>query len=185
VKWWQWLLSIPIELNPASDDTGKNAGVNQTDPNVWFLAGTFGETALYQTHNSAYRKCVVPKNKSILFPVINYEMNSLEMPSLKTETQLMKHVREDMDDIISLRAALDGHTLPVHRIKSDPPMFTLHMPKNNPFNLQGGGTTQATSDGFWVFLKPLTAGEHEIYFSGSCSSGKRRVRAGYHLDVST
>jgi hypothetical protein len=47
VKWSQWILSIPMEVNPADDQTGKNAGVNQTDPNVWFLAGTFGGKAIY------------------------------------------------------------------------------------------------------------------------------------------
>ena len=29
------------------------------------------------------------------------------------------------------------------------------------------GTTQAISDGFWILLKPLPAGKHEIRFSGS------------------
>ena len=40
-KWWQWLLSIPSDTNPAADKTGINCGINQKGP-VWFLAGTFG-----------------------------------------------------------------------------------------------------------------------------------------------
>jgi len=31
-------------------------------------------------------------------------------------------------------------------------------------------TTQAVSDGNWVFLKPLTFGEHVIYFKGGLKS---------------
>jgi hypothetical protein len=185
VRWWQWLLSIPTEINPAADETGKNAGLNQTDPYVWFLAGTFGETAAYQIHTPAYRKCIVPAGKSLLFPVINYEMNSLEIPTLKTETELIKHVVEDMDDIIRLEASIDGHKIPVYRVRSDPPMFTIQLHENNPFRLPGGGTTQATSDGFWAFLKPLAVGEHEIYFEGSCSAGTRTVKARYQLAMSS
>ncbi len=41
VKWWQWLLAIPRESNPALDETGKNTEKVQLDPSVSFLAGTF------------------------------------------------------------------------------------------------------------------------------------------------
>jgi len=176
VLWWQWLLSIPSEINPAADETGKNAGVNQTNPNVWFLAGTFGGTATNRT-------CTVPIGKSILFPVINYEMNSLEIPSLRTESELIKHVTEDIDDIIPPEALIDDQRIPIYRMRSDPSIFTISLLKNNPFRVPGGGNTRAASDGYWVFLKPLPKGEHDIYFAGSCSAGSRKVKAHYHLTL--
>jgi hypothetical protein len=40
-RWWQWGYSIPKNINPAYDDTGKNCAQKQNDP-VWFLAGTYG-----------------------------------------------------------------------------------------------------------------------------------------------
>ena len=177
VRWWQWLLSIPTDLSPAADETGKNAGVNQTDPNVWFLTGTFGGTA-------AHRKCICTTRKSILFPVINYEMNLLEIPALRTESELKKAVIEDIDDIIKREALIDDHIIPVYRVRSDPSIFTIRLLGNNPFQVPGGGTTLATSDGYWVFLKPLTTGEHEVSFAGSCSAGSRKVKAHYHLALS-
>ena len=39
--WWQWLLSIPEDKNPAGDPTGERCETNQQGP-IWFLAGTFG-----------------------------------------------------------------------------------------------------------------------------------------------
>jgi hypothetical protein len=42
-KWWQWGYSIPKNINPAYDNTGKNCAQKQNGP-VWFLAGTFGHS---------------------------------------------------------------------------------------------------------------------------------------------
>lgn len=175
VKWWQWLASIPGDKSPAGDETGIYADVNQTDPSVWFLAGTFGG-------RSAYRKCAVPGGMSILFPVINYEMNPIERPDLKTNVDLIRHVVEDEDDVLNLICLVDSQVVPVYRVRSDPVMFTITIHENNPFNTLGG-TTSATSDGYWVFLKHLGEGEHNLYFAGSCSSGIRNVRARYELTV--
>src|SRR5437879_12250395 len=71
VKWWQWLLSIGRQVNPALDSTGKFARMNQTDSAVWFLAGTLGG-------ETVKRSCEIPSGRSILFPLLNYEMNPLE-----------------------------------------------------------------------------------------------------------
>src|SRR4029078_3606185 len=38
-EWWRWLMSIPMEKNPANDTTGINCAENQSGP-VWFLAGS-------------------------------------------------------------------------------------------------------------------------------------------------
>ena len=62
VKWWQWLLGIPKESNPAIDDTGNNASANQYDPYVWFLAGTFVGAKV------PHRVCNIPAERAIFFP---------------------------------------------------------------------------------------------------------------------
>ena len=56
VKWWQWLTSIPTDTNPAADQNGKYAGVNQNNPHVWFIAGTSGG-------KTVNRKCRLPVQK--------------------------------------------------------------------------------------------------------------------------
>jgi hypothetical protein len=176
VKWWQWALSIPKAINPVLDDTGKNAGVNQNGP-VWFLAGTFGENKVQR------RVCTVPSGKSILLPVINYEMNPLESPQLKNEDELIRHVIEDIDDIVIKEALVDGNrTIPIYRVHSDPLIFPLIINDDNGIGISGG-TTQAAADGYWVFLKPLSSGNHNIYFHGACRGGIRNVAAEYNLTV--
>lgn len=176
VRWWQWLLSIPNDLNPALDETGKYAKLNQSDPNVWFLAGTY-------TGNSAHRKCVISPSKAILFPVINYETNPLEFPALRSESALVETVIHDIDDIVNPEAIVDGQKVPAYRVRSDPPTFPIELPRNNFFHVPGGGVTRAASDGYWVFLKPLAIGEHDIHFAGSCTGGSRMVTASYHLTI--
>jgi hypothetical protein len=176
VKWWKWLAAIPTNMNPAADGTGENANVGQLDQNVWFLAGTVGGEPVE-------RKCLIPSGRSILFPVINYEMNPIEKPELKTDLDLLRHVLDDQNDIIHLSAIVDGQKIPIYRVRSEPTMFTITVPSDNPLQMPGGGTTQATADGYWVFLKPLTLGGHHVCFSGSCSAGTRRINASYDIMV--
>jgi hypothetical protein len=78
-KWWQWGYSIPKDINPAYDDTGKNCAQKQNGP-VWFLAGTYG--------HPANRKCDIPAGKAILFPILNSECSFAEFPKLKTLSEL-------------------------------------------------------------------------------------------------
>lgn len=175
VKWWQWAVSSPVDMNPVIDDTGKYGGVNQSGP-VWYLAGTLGENKL------PVRKCVIPIGKALLFPVINYEINQLEDPKLKNGAALVKDVVEDIDDIIKKEAIVDGVSIPTYRVQSSPNVFPLNVCNNNWLNISPG-LVDAAADGYWVFLKPLEPGSHEIYFHGSCSGGTRNSKARYFLDI--
>jgi len=72
-------------------------------------------------------------------------------------------------------------------------LFTLVLPQNNIFGVYVKGTTastQSVSDGFWVFLSPLTAGSHQIALKaryqgsfGSLSSNPVAEDVTYHLTV--
>jgi hypothetical protein len=58
-RWWQWAYSIPKDVNPAYDDTGRYCTQGQSGP-VWFLTGTYG--------HPVDRYCTIPFGKAILFP---------------------------------------------------------------------------------------------------------------------
>jgi hypothetical protein len=176
VKWWQWAVSSPIGVNPIVDETGRYANMNQSGP-VWFLAGTPGENKI------PVRKCVVPLGKAILFPVINYEINQLEDPDLRTEDALIKNVVDDINDIINKEAIVDGIRIPTYRVQSSPKVFSLTICEDNWLGVSPG-LIKAAADGYWVFLKPLDIGIHEIYFHGSCSGGLRNSTAKYTVTVS-
>ena len=180
VKWWNWALSIPTEINPIYDDSGRFANVSQEDPNVFFLAGTFDGATVQ-------RRCTVPNGKAFLFPVMNYEVNPIEYPNLKTETEMVREVIRDQDDILNLEATIDGKKVPFYRIRSDPAVFPLTISLDlieSDEDPKGAKTiAEAASDGYWIFLKHLSRGEHRIFFAGSCSSGIRNVRANYDVTV--
>ena len=119
-KWWQWLLEIPRDMNPALDETGKNTEVMQKDSNVSFLTGTFVNTI-----KAPQRSMTLPASKSILFPAINYQANFIEDPIFKNELELKRHVIADIDDIVIHNVEVDGHEVPTYRVGSDPLLFPV------------------------------------------------------------
>jgi hypothetical protein len=156
-KWWQWALSIPKDINPVGDETGKYCGQGQEGP-VWFLAGTFG--------GSMERSCTIPAGKAILFSPINVECSYAEFPDLKTESDLRACAKSGQDLATEVEVSIDGVELQnLQNYRTQSPLFDLTLPKDNVFGLPPS-TTKAVSDGVWVFLKPLSPGNHEIHSKG-------------------
>jgi hypothetical protein len=156
-KWWQWALSIPKDINPVGDETGKYCGQGQEGP-VWFLAGTFG--------GSMERSCTIPAGKAILFSPINVECSYAEFPDLKTESDLRACAKSGQDLATETEVSIDGVKLQnLQNYRTQSPLFDLTLPKDNVFALPPS-TTKAVSDGVWVFLKPLSPGNHEIHSKG-------------------
>lgn len=157
VRWLKWCLEQPSESNPANDMTGIVCSQNQSGP-VWFLAGTFG--------GPATRTCTIPVGKTILFPILEKECSFAEDKDITTETELVSRTAEQTSHISHLEASVDGITLQnLSRYQVQTPVFDLVFPKNNVYSVEEG-STRATSNGFWVFLMPLHAGVHKIYFRG-------------------
>lgn len=177
VRWWQWCLSQPKFTNPASDRkrTDRNAANNQIYPDVWFLAGT--------TDGYAERECTVPKGNAILCPIINFEISTTEEPNLKTDNELLGRVRTEIDKIEKLNVTIDGVNLPglkKFRVESHP--FDIMFPQDNIWGVKAGPTRSA-GDGYWLFLKPLLLGNHQIRFGGSCLAGTINIGTTYYLTV--
>ena len=157
-KWWQWSLSIPKDINPAGDTTGKNCAQNQNG-SVWFLAGTFG--------GQAERSCTIPTGKAILFAPINAECSYAEYTNLKSEAELRTCAKTLQDQTTQIDVTIDGikiQDMEKYRIQS--PLFSVTFPNGNVYGIPAG-TTQAVSDGNWVFLHPLSPGKHEIRSKGA------------------
>ena len=57
-RWWQWAYSIPRDVHPAYDDSGKYCAEGQSGP-VWFLAGTY--------EHPAERYCTIPSGRLFSF----------------------------------------------------------------------------------------------------------------------
>jgi hypothetical protein len=179
-KWEQWLISMPTQVNAATDPTGKNCAQNQNGP-VWFLAGTSG--------GSAERTCTIPIGKAILFPIINSECSYADTPSVKSESALVTCAQQDPSRATNLQASVDGVTLQqLAKYRVTSPLFTVTYPPNNLFGAPVG-TTQMVADGFYVFLQPLSSGKHEIQFSGitpgdpTTGTANFAINTIYHITV--
>ena len=173
IKWWKWILSIPKEKNPVLDKAGLYLAERQSDPNAWFLTGTFG--------GSIIRKCRVPLGKAILMPIINYECSFADEPSIKSVVALELKCKSEIDDIKNLSFTIDQlqmNDLTRYRICSS--LFDVYLGENNILGVEQQ-TTKMISDGYWIFLKPLRMGRHLLTSSGSCQSG--RIMIGIMYDI--
>src|ERR671923_619901 len=146
--WWKWILSIPKDRNPIYDTTGENCNVDQKNPNVWFLAGALS--------GSVKRKCSIPAGKAILVPIA---VNECSRAEFKKETDLAECASSG-NVVISMAASINGESiekseLEKYRVKTRE--FNLSICPNNVFDTEPG-TTTAVSDGYWLFLRPLSGG---------------------------
>jgi hypothetical protein len=160
-KWWKWAYSIPKNVNPSYDDSGRFCSEGQNGP-VWFLTGS------YKHHVDRY--CNIPAGKSILFPILNSECSIAEFPYLKSEQDLCKCAKEMQDSVIREHVFVDGVSIKdLDKSRVQSPLFCFTLGTNNILGLPSQ-TTQAISDGNWVFLKLLPVGKHTIYFKGDLKS---------------
>src|SRR5262245_13185084 len=91
-KWWQWLLSIPMEYNPAFDSSGANSNINQTSLPVFFLCQTYEKANALPD-----RTVIIPKNYSIFMPIINWI--SIIHHDGSTDQELLTVAKEKMNEV--------------------------------------------------------------------------------------
>jgi len=179
-KWWRWLVSSPESVNPTKDDTGKNCGMNQNDPNVWYLTGAGSGTIT--------RTCPIPAGKAILFQPAGNECSYAENPSLKTEPELRACAIAG-DQVSSIHVSVDGRTIQdLQHYIVQTPLFNMTFPQNNLFGAPAGNT-QGVSHAYLTFLQPLPLGDHEIHFdqvtlgNPETGTGNYAYDVTYHLKV--
>ena len=159
-QWWQFVLSFPMSDNPLLDSTGERCAIGQHGP-VWFLMGTL--------HGSAERRCSVPADKALFFPIVN-------LVNVNTSTQTVNELRAEIapcfDGVTTLSVEVDG--APVKRLQRNPEEFRVTsvafdatLPLENLFAvfaivLPPGTYSPAVGDGFYTMLKPLDAGNHVL-----------------------
>jgi hypothetical protein len=157
-KWWIWLLSIPKSVNPANDMAGDQCARNQIEPNMWFLAGTFGKLVK--------RACLVPSNRAILFPIINSVHLLSESLSFKSDSDLEAKVRKEADNVTEMNLTIDGLQLSeLIKYRIHTRSFDIIIPEDNICGVKPG-ESRAAADGYWIFLRPLSPGRHTIEFFG-------------------
>lgn len=175
VEWWRFALSIPKSQNPGFDKDGKNFDININPyENVIFLIATYG--------GNAERYHTIPSDKAIFGPIMNYEMNFLEKPQIKSEKELVNHVIKDVDDFKNKHFSINGMEFNVDNFRVDSDLFDITLIDNNIFCVPPG-KTKAVCSGYYFFLKPLVKGLYDINVGGSCSTGITSVDVIWHLNV--
>jgi len=163
---WKWLYSMPVDAHPLFDTAECSEGQSGK---VWFLGGTY---TLVQAGPSvvigeAYRTCYVPYGKALFFPIVNAECNTSESPEA-TEEELRACANYLADHIQNLAVTIDGETIQMldpYRVES--PFFTFGpLPENNILEVESGNEYDSVGDGFYIMLRPLSSGEHNIHFTG-------------------
>jgi hypothetical protein len=171
-KWTNWLTAEPIATNPAFDPDGRFCDLNQ-DGDVWFLASTF--------EGVANRTCAIPAGKAIFFSLGGVFLSfapefpaagdpCLQMPTAAETVRCDVNNDVPVAPAISFRATLDGapvKDLTAFRAQSKPGGFTLRVP--NPsfltdLGFPAGDRSPAVADGYFLFLKPLKPGVHNLSF---------------------
>ena len=153
-QWWQWAMSFAGDASPVADRTGALCGSGQQGP-VWFLAGAYGSQRVV-------RECSVPADKYLFFPLIDYVDRSQLGHPLSCSIS-MRNVRELTDNATNLVLRIDGVLQPgleAHRLDS-----------LGCFNLGARGEPPKSifpvaANGYYVMLRPLTPGTHELEFGG-------------------
>lgn len=156
-RWWQWCYSFPDASSPVTDSSGQFCKEHQDYKSVWFLAGTFG--------GKAERNCTLPRETSIFFPILTDIVSFYTDPRLKTKSELDAYSKADLDHTQLISVKMDGHImLNLYSYRVHTNLFSIDVPDINNKVLRV--KTQAISDGYWMFLKPLSLGKHRLEFIG-------------------
>jgi hypothetical protein len=165
---WQWLFSMPGDAHPLFDTAPPNT--NQVGK-VWFLGGSFSSTEIDGDYVARVtRDVTVPAGTALFFPVLNAEQSNFELPGGLTDPQLQDAATSLMESVVSLFATVDGKAVTPVRAASG--AFDLGpLPLDNLLGAPFGETTRAASDGYFVFLQPLSVGKHTLHFGGEIDLG--------------
>jgi hypothetical protein len=63
------------------------------------------------------------------------------------------------------------------------PVFDFNAPEDNILGVPGGGSGQAVSDGIYLMLRPLPAGQHTVRFGGTFDAFDFTLDITYHITV--
>jgi hypothetical protein len=159
--WWQWVLSIPADHNPALDQTGADAARGQSGP-IWFLAGVF------ETPGTAERTITIPPGKALFFPVINFVWISTGPTDPQTAEGIREVVAPAADAATDLACEVDGVSLKnLAAYRTESPLFNVTLLAGDIFGAGPATYGPAMDQGYYLMLAPLSAGEHTIHLKGS------------------
>jgi hypothetical protein len=150
---------------------------------VWFLAGSFGSGVIT-------RACTVPRGTALFLPLINdaYFAFLSDPPEMRTEAFIRRQVTCVEDAVFSL-VEVDGVavTNPQQYLEKSV-VFDVLLPADNIFGLTEADVPELTlspsvDESFYLFVFPLTPGNHTIRWCASSAACGNVQDITYHLTV--
>jgi hypothetical protein len=159
VRWWQWAVSMPEDVNPNFDTTGERCGYGQSGP-VFFVPAQFGEPSSDVT-------CVVAEGTALYVTAAVVECSTVEPPPFfgRNEAELQACTSAIVDEAEGFLATVNGQEVPdAASYRTITPMFSLTFPENNIFGTEPG-VANAVAETFSFIIAPPLPGEYVITLS--------------------
>lgn len=189
-EWFKWAFGIPFPTNPNVDATGENCAARQVD-DTWFLAQTNPFSG-----QPVVRECTIPKGRSLLIPLLNSFFGAeLTLPPEERTEEFAREAASCTEPLKGF-AEIDGVRIGerfLNRFSTGPsgsesPIFTVQLPPDNIFGLDEFDApelvlTPAAQDGYYLYVKPLSLGEHTISWNVSGCQPGRTQDITYYLTI--
>lgn len=174
-KWWQAAFATPIEdgYHPLFQ-----GGAFGGDDGVLFLSGVGGGAVIDIT---------IRPGTPLFFPVVNSECSFIEPDPFHgdNEAELRECANAHIDNTSDLFAVIDG--VPVQSLgayRGDSPLFGFGpLPADNILGAPEGATSFGVDAGVYLFLAPLSVGQHEISFGGTFDELGFSIDTTYRITV--
>lgn len=169
-RWWQWVGRFGADTGaPYADRDGRNCALHQEDGPVWFLAGTDGRF-------DAVRTCTVPADRHLFVPMINWVIQQGRAGEALSCDEKQAAAAQLADHVGTGLVLLDGR--PIGQ------MARMRVAAGGCFAMSDGDVP-ATTDGYWLMLKPLPPGKHQLAITALWREGPRQTMQNfrYELDV--
>ncbi|MBI3465663.1 MAG: hypothetical protein HY000_21810 [Planctomycetes bacterium] len=181
--WWKAAFSIPVvDGDHPLLSGGAFGGENRR---VLFLAGVFGE-------ETTVIELTIPAGTALFFPIINAECSVIEPDPFHgdDEEELRVCANGHIDNTSGHFAEIDGvpvNNLLAYRVES--PLFEFGpLPEDNLLAFFGvdapaGATSLAVDAGVYLFVAPLSVGEHVIHFGATFDEFGASINTTYIITV--
>jgi hypothetical protein len=154
-KWWQWNIQIPKGVHPQVVESNLIKCPVGESGSVSFLSQSLQGESKYS--------CTIPAVHAIMIPISTGECTTDEAKSsiladmIKCATEGNKYLHFD--------AMVDGVRLNgLEKNNAISKIFDMMVPEDNFLDLKPG-QWKAVTGGYFAFLKPLPAGDHEVSIS--------------------
>lgn len=167
--WWKFNLAISAEDHPNYMDLTKSKD-NTKDSSKCFVGEDMANNVLFLgvppvEDKFPVRTCDVPAGKAIFLPIESSQCD-YGTEGINNENDLKKCAKAGNDGVvasISLDGVKSDYQVEKNRIMTD--LFNITM--NNKLMGDYSGTFRALSEGYTVFLIPLTVGDHKLSYAVS------------------